>query len=152
MHRGYEFQFANAVLRTDAYVAAWAGAPVGSFPSSGLSKTFMRTLKSGVSVEYMDTNWKIIMHVDDCKQFIGKDYLDYLAGWPKIPADQDDCQTLVQWRKHNGYGIGGCGGILKNDVCAVLKRSFDARCPLCLRSSPVRELLWQTTEEWDGVF
>jgi hypothetical protein len=41
----------------------------------------------------------------------------------------------------------------KHAVCALLKRTLDARCPLCLRVAPlVREVLWPTREEWDGVF
>lgn len=150
---GYEFQFASETLRADAYVAAWAGAPVGSFSSRGLSKTFMRTLKAGVTVEHVDAFWQSIVQDDDCKRFMGKDYLDYLGNWSKIPANTDDRETLLQWRKNHGFGIGSRGGLFKEDVCAVLKTSFDARCPLCLRVAPAaRELLWPTREEWDGVF
>jgi len=89
---GYEFEFAGDALRADAYVAAWAGAPVGAVRMRQKSKTFMRTLKSGVSVEYMDAHWKSIMQ-DDCyatpytmdlnfvinkaKQNIGRDCMNY---------------------------------------------------------------------------
>ena len=142
---GYEFQFASEALRSNIYVAAWAGAPVGSFSSSRLSKTFMRTLKSGVTGEHVDAFWQSIMQDNDCKRFMSSDYLDYLAQWSKIPTDHDDYQTLVLWRKNNGFGIGRCGGLFKNDVCAVLKTSFEASCPLCLRVAPAaRELLWPT--------
>ena len=150
---GYEFQFASEALRSDTYVAAWAGAPVGSFSSSRLSKTFMRTLKSGVTVEHVDAFWQSIMQDNDCKRHMSSTYLDYLAQWSKIPKDHDDYQTLVLWRKNNGFGIGRCGGLFKQDVCAVLKTSFEARCPLCLRIAPaVRDVLWPTREDWDGVF
>ena len=150
---GYEFQFASETLRADAYVAAWAGAPVGSFSSRGLSKTFMRTLKAGVTVEHVDAFWQSIVQDDDCKRFMSRDYLDYLKTWSKIPADQNDYETLVQWRKNNGFGIGRCGGLFKQDICDVLKTSYNARCILCLRVAPAaRELLWPTREEWDGVF
>jgi len=146
---GYEFEFAGDALRADAYVAAWAGAPVGAARARQLSTTFVRLLGSGVSVEYMDAHWKTIMQDDDSKGSINK---DYLAGWSKIPADQHDYQTLAQWRKDNGYRI-GCGGIFKNDICAELKKRLDARCPLCLRvAPPVRDVLWPTREDWDGVF
>jgi hypothetical protein len=61
----YEFEFARDALRADAYVAAWAGAPVGSFESRDRSKTFVRLLKSGVSVQHMDENWKLVLNDDD---------------------------------------------------------------------------------------
>jgi len=146
---GYEFQFASEALRADAYVAAWAGAPVGSFQSRLLSNTFISTLAAGVTVQYVDAFWQSIMQDNDCQRFMSKDYLDYLANWSNIPHDKDDYRMLVEWRRKNGFGRSR----FKQDVCAALKTSFDASCPLCLRvAPPARKLLWPTREEWDGVF
>ena len=63
---GYELEFAEKALRADPYVVAWAGAPVGAADTRGLSKTFMQLLKSGVSVEHVDANWKLVMDDADC--------------------------------------------------------------------------------------
>jgi len=122
---GYEFQFASEALRADAYVAAWAGAPVGSSASRVLSKTFMRTLKAGVTVEHVSAFYQIIVQDDDCKRFSFD-----LHNWqnPRCRPDKlRDCENILQ--------------------------RMSSCCPLCLRVAPAaRELLWPTREEWDGVF
>jgi hypothetical protein len=73
----YEFESAGDALSADAYVAAWAGAPVGAAPCRELSKTFTRLLKSDFSVEYMDANWRALseertssQHADPCRKFL----------------------------------------------------------------------------------
>jgi len=126
---GYEFEFASETLRADAYVAAWAGSPVGSFSSRCLSKTFMRTLKSGVTVEHVDAFSKVMLEDNDIlSSRVGDRPLrDVLNNWPTLD------------NKHN--------------YAAYIKSGLEASCPLCLRVAPdARELLWPTCEAWDGVF
>ena len=139
---GYEFEFAGDALRADAYVAAWAGAPVGAAGARELSKTFMGLLKSGVSVDYLDANWKSIME-DDCfnaTRFGDGNLKHIFAQWSKLP------QGVRQ-----SFYTGNEG--TKHSWCALLKQTLDARCPLCLRvAPPVRDVLWPTREDWDGVF
>jgi hypothetical protein len=138
----YEFQFASEALRADAYVAAWAGAPVGSFRSRELSKTFVRVLKADCSVEYMDAYWKSIMSDNDCgaTRLGDRTLSDLLSQWPNLPLDD----PRTSFRPDTST---------KHSVCALVKHTLDARCPLCLRvAPPARELLWPTREEWDGVF
>jgi len=140
---GYEFEFAGDALRADAYVAAWAGAPVGAAGTRQLSKTFMRVLKSGVSVEYIDAHWKSML-TDACLAATrfgdSCSVLDIFAQWSRIPLGMPKpFYTFNEGDKHSW--------------CARLKQTLDARCPLCLRVAPAaRELLWPTREEWDGVF
>jgi len=139
---GYELEFASEALRADAHLVAWAGAPVGSFGSRERSKTFMRMLKSGCSVEHMDANWKSIMSDNDCgaTPLFGGTLSGLLSQWPRLPLGTP--QTFYTGNERD-----------KHAVCALLKRALDARCPLCLRVAPlVREVLWPTREEWDGVF
>jgi len=123
---GYEFEFASEALRADAYVAAWAGAPVGSFSSRRLSKKFMCTLKSGVTVDHVSTFLQSIVLDDDCKHF----FSSVQSHWedPRFRVDKKkDCEEILQ------------------RMCRF--------CPLCFRVAPAaRELLWPTREEWDGVF
>jgi len=128
---GYEFKFASEALRADAYVAAWAGAPVGSFSSRGLSKTFMRMLKAGVTVEHVDAGLRLMLQDNDIMSLrAGDQPLSFiLKNWPSV-------------RNNPTY-----------DYAAHIKGCLEARCPLCLRVAPAaRELLWPTREEWDGVF
>ena len=123
---GYEFEFASEALRADAYVAAWAGAPIGSFSSRRLSKKFMCTLKSGVSVSHVSTFLESIVQDVDCKNYFSTVYSHWRD--PRRTVDKkQDCETILQ--------------------------RMSQRCPLCFRVSPdARELLWPTREEWDGVF
>jgi hypothetical protein len=139
---GYEFEFAGDALRADAHVAAWAGAPVGAAGGRELSKTFMRVLKSGVSVEYIDAHWKNIM-TDNCfnaTRFGDGNISGWFAQWPTIPlGNPRPSYTGNEGNKHS--------------FCAMLKQLLTARCPLCLRvAPPVRDVLWPTREDWDGVF
>jgi hypothetical protein len=130
---GYELEFAGEALRADPYVVAWAGAPVGAAPSRELGKTFMRLLKHGVSVEHVDANWRALSEDKDfcatrCGDYNLSKFLTTFT-WHQLPLDG----------KHN--------------IGAFLKTKLDARCPLCLRvAPPVRDMLWPTREEWDGVF
>jgi len=140
---GYEFEFASEVLRADAHLVAWAGAPVGSFGSRELSKTFVRMLKSGCSVEYIDANCESIMKDDCCAATrLGDGGLSgLLAEWPTLPLRT----PLGMFHNHS------CRD--KHAACALLKRTLDVRCPLCLRvAPPVREVLWPDGVGWDGVF
>jgi hypothetical protein len=124
---GYELEFAGEALRADPYVVAWAGAPVGAAPSRGLSKTFMRLLKYCVSVEHVDANWRALS-----EEF--RACIAHIDQWPNLPMDGNNWQT-------------------KQSICAQLKQYLPSRCPLCLRvAPPVRDVLWPTREEWDGVF
>lgn len=139
---GHELEFAGEALRADPLVVAWAGAPAGAANTRGLSTTFMRLLKSGVSVEHMDANWKRVLEDEDCRATLcnsGHDHRSWLADWPKRPPGvRKPCHTQFD-NKHS--------------VCFFLKERLCARCPLCLRvAPPVRELLWPTREEWDGRF
>jgi hypothetical protein len=139
---GYEFEFAGDALRADAYVAAWAGAPGGAAQCREMSKTFMRVLKSDFSVEYMDANWKSILTDDCCAATrLGDCNLKHiLAQWSKLPLGMPQPFYFGNERD-------------KHAVCALLKQALTARCPLCLRVAPsVRDVLWPTREEWDGVF
>jgi hypothetical protein len=139
---GYEFEFAGDALRADAYVAAWAGAPVGAAGGRELSKTFMRTLKSGVTVEYVDAFWKILMQDDDIASATGT-LKHVFAQWPTMPLSMP--LGMQGFQNHNVRD--------KHSVCALLKHKLAARCPLCLRvAPPVRDVLWPSREEWDGVF
>jgi hypothetical protein len=136
---GYEFEFAAEALRADAYVAAWAGAPVGAAGCRELSKTFMRTLKSGVTVEYVDAFWKVLLQDNDV---LASDHVvkSILEKWAKLP------QGVPQ----SFYTGNEC---TKHSWCAHIRTVLDKRCPLCLRVAPaVRDVLWPTREEWDGVF
>lgn len=138
---GYELEFAAEALRADPYVVAWAGAPVGAADTRGLSKTFMRLLKSGVSVEHMDANWKRVMEDADFGALrIGDGSCsNLLVGWQKLPIGMPKDHYTHPTCKHS--------------LCFFLKERLCARCPLCLRvAPPVRELLWPTREEWDGRF
>jgi len=137
---GHELEFAGEALRADPYVVAWAGAPVGAADTRALSKTFMRLLKSGVSVEHMDANWKRVMEdADCCATFNCHDYRHWIADWPKKPPG-------VRKPYHSQFDN-------KHAVCYFLKDRLSSSCPLCLRvAPPVRELLWPTREEWDGRF
>jgi hypothetical protein len=142
---GYEFEFAGDALRADAYVAAWAGAPVGAAGGRELSRTFMRVLKSGVSVDYLDANWKSIMEDDCCVATrLGDGYFSRLLDqWPTLPLSMP--LGMQGFQNHSERD--------KHGVCALLKQTLDARCPLCLRvAPPVRDVLWPTREDWDGVF
>jgi hypothetical protein len=139
---GYEFEFAGDALRADTYVAAWAGAPVGSFGSRELSKTFVRMLKSGCSVEYIDANWRALSEDKDLLS-VHRPASEILAQWPTLP--QSTPLGMRGFHKDNLRD--------KHAVCALLKHTLDARCPLCLRvAPPVRDVLWPTREYWDGVF
>ena len=141
---GYEFEFAGDALRADAYVAAWAGAPVGAAGGRELSKTFMGLLKSGVSMEYMDTHWKSMM-TDDClvATRLGDTSISFsgvFAQWARMPLGMPK----------PSYTGNECD---KHAWCAMLKQALTARCPLCLRvAPPVRDVLWPTREDWDGLF
>ena len=138
---GYEFEFAGDALRADAYVAAWAGAPVGAAGGRELSTTFTRLLKSDLSVEYMDANWRALSEDKDLLATCGPGVSEILAGWPKVP--------LCIPRGMPRFG----GSSDKHSVCALLKATFDKRSPLCRRvAPPVRDVLWPSREEWDGVF
>lgn len=137
---GYEFEFAGDALRADAYVAAWAGAPVGAAGGRELSTTFTRLLKSDLSVEYMDANWRALSEDKDLLATCGPGVSEILARWPKVPLGM---------LRHSCFG----GSSDKHSVCALLKQALTARCPLCLRvAPPVRDVLWPTREDWDGVF
>ena len=137
---GYEFQFAGDARRADAYVAAWAGAPVGAAGGRELSTTFARLLKSDLSVEYMDANWRALSEDKDLLATCGPGVSEILAGWPKVPLGM---------LRHSCFG----GSSDKHSVCALLKATFDKRSPLCRRvAPPVRDVLWPSREEWDGVF
>jgi len=140
---GYEFEFAGDALRADAYVAAWAGAPVGAAGGRELSRTFMRVLKSGVSMEYIDSHWKSMLTDEFLAATRLGDSLSVshvFAEWSRIPLGMP-----------KPFYTGNEGD--KHSWCARLKQSLTARCPLCLRvAPPARELLWPTREEWDGVF
>jgi hypothetical protein len=129
---GYELEFAGEALRADPYVVAWAGAPVGAEPCRELSKTFMRLLKYGVSVEHVDANWRALSQ-DKMMMILFGAYMEHIDQWPNLPL--------------------GRGEATKQSICAQLKQLLPSRCPLCLRvAPPVRDVLWQTREEWDGVF
>ena len=133
---GYELEFAGEALRADPYVVAWAGAPVGAAPSRGLSKTFMRLLKYGVSVEHVDANRRALS--EEFRACIGN-----IDQWPNLPLDETE---RCRMRTGNNWQT-------KQSICAQLKQYLPSRCPLCLRvAPPVRDVLWPTREEWDGVF
>ena len=139
---GYELEFAGEALRADPYVVAWAGAPVGAAPSRGLSKTFMRALNSGASVEHVDANFRALSEDKDfCATRCGDSNLsNMLQAWHQLPLGMP----------RPSYTPNEC---TKRSYCALLKIFLDARCPLCLRvAPPVRDVLWPTCEEWDGVF
>ena len=128
---GYELEFAGEALRADPYVVAWAGAPVGAAPSRGLSKTFMRALNSGASVEHVDANWRALSE--------DKDFCTTRCGDSNLSSVLQAWHQVLTQNKHN-YNV-------------FIKPLLDARCPLCLRvAPPVRDVLWPTREEWDGVF
>ena len=134
---GYEFEFAGEALRADPYVVAWAGAPVGAQPCRELSKTFMRLLKYGVSVEHVDANWRALSE----DKYFGA-YMVHIDQWPNLPLDEAErCRRRGEvWTT-------------KQSICAQLKQLLPSRCSLCLRvAPPVRDMLWPTREEWDGVF
>ena len=134
---GYEFEFAGEALRADPYVVAWAGAPVGAQPCREPSKTFMRLLKYGVSVEHVDANWRAL---SEDKYFGAYVQIDQ---WPNLPLDEAE--------RRRSFGKGNWN--TKQSICAQLKQLLPSRCPLCLRvAPPVRDVLWPTREEWDGVF
>lgn len=138
---GYELEFAAEALRADPYVVAWAGAPVGAADTRGLSKTFMRLLKSGVSVEHMDANWKRVLEDEYCRSKLqGSGFWAMLEQqWPKLPPGMPQA-SYGQWNS-------------KHAVCFFLKELLHKLCPLCHRvAPPVREVLWPTREEWDGRF
>lgn len=127
---GYELEFAGEALRADPYVVAWAGAPVGAAPSRGLSKTFMRLLKYGVSVEHVDFNFRALSEDKDfCATRCGDSNLsNVLQAWHQLPTQQKQGQS------------------------AFIKQILHARCPLCLRvAPPVRDVLWPTREEWERI-
>jgi hypothetical protein len=134
---GYELEFAGEALRADPYVVAWAGAPVGAAPSRERSKTLMRLLKYGVNVEHVDANWRALSEDKDfCATRCGDLNLSnmlHIDQWPNLPL--------------------GRGEATKQSICAQLKQLLPWSCPLCLRvAPPVRDVLWPTREEWDGVF
>ena len=156
----YELEFASEALRADAHLVAWAGAPVGSFGSRELSNTFMRLLKSGCSVQHMDENWKLVLHDKDCvaaTKPINNVFNPLQEAWslvqkwpellperPKPSFDRYGREQPVDYRTNVAT---------KPGLCDSIKQAFAARCPLCLRvAPPVREVLWPTREEWDGVF
>jgi hypothetical protein len=90
----------------------------------------------------MDAYWKSIMSDNDCvaTRLGDRTLSDLLSIWPRLPLGTP--QTFYQGNERD-----------KHAVCAILKHTLDARCPLCLRvAPPVREVLWPTREEWDGVF
>ena len=139
---GYEFEFAGEALRADPYVVAWAGAPVGAQPCRELSKTFMRALNSGASVEHVDANWRALSEDKDfCATRCGDSNLsNMLQAWHQLPLG-------IPRPSYTPYEC------TKRSYCALFKIFLDARCPLCLRvAPPVRDVLWPTREEWDGVF
>ena len=137
---GYEFEFAGKLMRADPYVAAWAGAPVGAAKYRELSKTFTRLLKSDFSVEYIDANWRALSEDKDLLATAGPGLSEILARWPKVPLGVPRHSHFTQ-------------GSDKHGVCALLRATLAARCPLCRRlPPPVRDVLWPTREEWDGVF
>jgi hypothetical protein len=143
---GYEFEFAGEALRADPYVVAWAGAPVGAARIRELSKTFMKLLKTtgkyGVSVEHVEANWKALSEDTDLRNFSAWLTEKVLVNWPNLPLDEAECR-----RRRNGDNVN------KQTICAVLKTEIMGCCPLCLRvAPPVRDVLWPTREEWDGVF
>ena len=139
---GYELEFASEALRADAHLVAWAGAPVGSFGSRELSKTFVRLLKCGCSVEYIDANWRALSEDKDLLS-VHRPASEILAQWPTLPLSMPP--GMRGFHNNNLRD--------KHAVCALLKHAIDARCPLCLRvAPPVREVLWPTRAEWDGVF
>ena len=84
---GYELEFAGEALRADPYVVAWAGAPVGAQPCRELSKTFMRALNSGASVEHVDANWRALSEDKDfCATRCGDSNLsNMLQAWHQLP-------------------------------------------------------------------
>ena len=134
---GYEFEFAGEALRADPYVVAWAGAPVGAQPCRELSKTFMRLLKNGVSVEHVDANWRALSEDKDFGAYVE------IGQWPNLPLDE---AARCRMRTGNNWKT-------KQSTCGQLKLYLPSRCPLCLRvAPPVRDMLWPTREEWDGVF
>ena len=148
---GYELEFACEALRADPYVVAWAGAPVGAAQCRERSKTCMRLLKSGVSVEHVEANWRALSEDEDLTKGPGNDTLSrFLAQWPRLPLGMPQHLLVVGSGGESTYKQNGC----KHSVCAYLKTTLDARCPLCLRvAPPVRNVLWPTRElEWDGVF
>jgi len=139
---GYELEFASEALRADAHLVAWAGAPVGSFGSRERSKTFTRILKSDFSVEYMDANWRALSEDKELLS-VHRPASEILAQWPTLPLS-----TPLGMQGFHNNNLRD-----KHAVSAILKHTLDARCPLCLRvAPPVREVLWPTREEWDGVF
>ena len=139
---GYEFEFAGDALRADAYVAAWAGAPVGAAGERERSTTFTRLLKSDLSVEYMDANWRALSEDKDFLATCGG-VSQIIAQWSKVPLGMP--QGIQAFANHS-YSD-------KHSVCALLKATFDKRSPLCRRvAPPVRDVLWPSREEWNGVF
>jgi hypothetical protein len=135
---GYELEFAGEALRADPYVVAWAGAPVGAAQSREVSKTLMRLYKYGVNVEHVDANWRALSEDTVLRMHVG-----HIDQWPNLPLDEAE---RCRMRTGNNWQT-------KQSICAQLKQYLPSRCPLCLRvAPPVRDVLWPTREEWDGVF
>ena len=111
---------------------------MGAAPSRELSKTLMRLHKYGVSVEHVDANWRALSEDTVLRMHVG-----HIDQWPNLPLDEAErCRmgTGNNWQT-------------KQSICAALKQTLPSRCPLCLRvAPPVRDVLWPTREEWDGVF
>jgi hypothetical protein len=105
-------------------------------------KTFIRTLKSGVTVEYVDAFWKILLQDDDI--------LSTRLGDGTMTAIFTQWAKLPQGVPKSAYTGNEC---TKHSWCAHIKTTLDKRCPLFLRVAPaVRDVLWPTREEWDGLF
>ena len=98
---GYEVEFAAEALRADPHVVAWAGAPVGAADTRGLSKTFMRLLKCGVTVEHMDANWKRVLEDEYCRSKLqGTGFWAALEQWPKLPPGMP-LAIYTQWNSRH---------------------------------------------------
>jgi hypothetical protein len=110
-----------------------------------LRRTFVRVLKSGLSLQHLDENWKRVLDDDDCRAAIfarggGQETLSFLARWMQLPLGMPK-----SFYDHNSTN--------KHSLCARITHALAARCPLCLRLPlPVRDVLWPSREEWDGVF
>jgi hypothetical protein len=78
----------------------------------------------------VDANWRALSQ----DKYFGA-FTEHIDQWPNLPLGRGEVWTT------------------KQSICAQLKQLLPSRCPLCLRvAPPVRDVLWQTREEWDGVF
>jgi hypothetical protein len=147
---GYEFEFAGDLMRADAYVVAWAGAPVGTAMYRERSTTFVRVLKSGVSVQHMDENWRLVSNDDDCAAACcgPSEVWPRMEKWPELPQERPK-QTFDRNGRQQPVDFLAS----KPGVCDLIKSVLAARFPLFSRvAPPVRDVLWPSREERDGVF